>query len=284
VTVLAAGAVENARILLLSDRSAAGGLGNQHDLVGRFYMEHPHCLAADLLFFDPKRDLARFEVYREPELGHVVTRAIHIAEETQRAERLLNFRAYLGPSIPDARARLEPDIIRSTSRLARVLGVRGMAPRAKTRAFRLRVSGEQEPDPESRIRLANERDRFGARKVRLNWRLSPADLRSIQRSLEIIGEEVGRTFAGRLHLRLDEERGWPGKTWGGHHHMGTTRMHVDPRQGVVDANAQVHGIGNLYITGGSVFPAVGVANPTLTIVALSVRLARHLAGRPRGGP
>ena len=61
--------------------------------------------------------------------------------------------------------------------------------------------------------------------------------------------------------------------------MGTTRMHADPRRGVVDADCRVHGIANLYVAGSSVFPTSGAANPTLTIVALALRLAGHLRNR-----
>ncbi len=60
------------------------------------------------------------------------------------------------------------------------------------------------------------------------------------------------------------------------HPSGTTRMSASPRTGVVDANCRVHGVENLYIAGSSVFPTVGHANPTLTIVALAARLAHHL--------
>jgi choline dehydrogenase-like flavoprotein len=66
---------------------------------------------------------------------------------------------------------------------------------------------------------------------------------------------------------------------GGHHHLGTTRMSLDPSQGVVDPTSRMHGIANLYVAGGSVFPTSGSANPTLTIVALALRLAAHLQQR-----
>ena len=61
-----------------------------------------------------------------------------------------------------------------------------------------------------------------------------------------------------------------------HHFMGTTWMHDNPRNGVVDADCRVHGVPNLFIAGSSVFPTGGFANPTLTIVALALRLATHL--------
>ena len=67
-----------------------------------------------------------------------------------------------------------------------------------------------------------------------------------------------------------------------HHHAGTTRMHADPEQGVVDENLRVREWENLFVSGASVFPTAGVANPTLTIVALSLRLADYLSSRPGG--
>jgi choline dehydrogenase-like flavoprotein len=61
-----------------------------------------------------------------------------------------------------------------------------------------------------------------------------------------------------------------------HHHMGTTRMHDDPHNGVVNRDCQVHGISNLFIAGSSVFPSYACDDPTMTIVTLALRLADHL--------
>jgi choline dehydrogenase-like flavoprotein len=99
-------------------------------------------------------------------------------------------------------------------------------------------------------------------------------------------QELTKFGLGRLveDPSLDPE-GWPVSLSSGMHHMGTTRMHDDPRQGVVDANCRVHDLANLYVAGSSVFPTGGVANPTLTNVALAIRLADHLkqtAGDARG--
>jgi choline dehydrogenase-like flavoprotein len=85
--------------------------------------------------------------------------------------------------------------------------------------------------------------------------------------------------ASLVHVELgfdDDLSGWRGAAIGGKHHMGTTRMHRDAAQGVVDPDALVHGTSNLFIAGSSVFPGGGFANPTLTIVALAIRLADHL--------
>jgi choline dehydrogenase-like flavoprotein len=99
----------------------------------------------------------------------------------------------------------------------------------------------------------------------------------MRRAQQIIGEELGRAGLGRLKIELDDDdTRWPSKLEGGCHLMGTTRMHADPRRGVVDPDGRVHGMSNIYIAGPSVFPTVGCANPMLTIVALGLRLADHV--------
>jgi choline dehydrogenase-like flavoprotein len=135
---------------------------------------------------------------------------------------------------------------------------------------------EQAPDPDSRVVLGSERDALGMRRAQLNWRLSQADRYSLYRVLHAIGREFGALGIARLRPLLDANEVWPEEVLGGNHHMGTTRMAHDPRRGVVDADCKVHGIANLYIAGSSVFPTSGSANPTLTIVALALRLASHL--------
>ena len=94
-----------------------------------------------------------------------------------------------------------------------------------------------------------------------------------------LGQEFGRLGIGRVQLRewlLQDDTHWPSLVSGGWHDLGATRMHTDPRQGVVDTQCRVHGLANLYLAGGGVFPTAGSANPTLTIVALALRLADHL--------
>ena len=77
----------------------------------------------------------------------------------------------------------------------------------------------------------------------------------------------------------EDDSEWPSDMRGDQHHMGTTRMQRDPRMGVVDENCRVHGVANLYVAGCSVFPTGGTFNPTLTIVALALRLADHIKER-----
>jgi choline dehydrogenase-like flavoprotein len=141
----------------------------------------------------------------------------------------------------------------------------------------LRAMMEPRPMRDSRIMLSGRRDHFGMPRVRVDWKLHPKDKDGIVRVHTELQGEIERRRLGRLVVDLSEnETGWPNSISGGKHHMGTTRMHRDPRKGVVDANCRVHGTTNLFIAGSSVFPTASFAHPTLTIVALAIRLADHL--------
>ena len=131
----------------------------------------------------------------------------------------------------------------------------------------------------SQVRLAKRRDRLGVPMTILDWRLTSMDWSSIRRTVEIFGEAVRKAGLGTVVSTVGVGKDLPA-VFGNWHHLGTTRMHPDPAYGVVDANCRVHETANLYIAGGSVFPTGGYANPSLTIVALSLRLADHLRSRP----
>ncbi len=114
----------------------------------------------------------------------------------------------------------------------------------------------------------------------LHWELTPLEKHSLRGIHKIIGEQIGITEAGRVrlmeYLRDENDNTWPEFTGGGWHHMGTTRMAADPKKGVVDANCKVHGIANLYMAGASCYATAAAPNPTLTLVALTIRLADHI--------
>jgi choline dehydrogenase-like flavoprotein len=116
-------------------------------------------------------------------------------------------------------------------------------------------------------------------RVALDWQLTELDKRSIRGFYEALGREMGRSGIGRVQILdwlLEDDSSWPDFVSGGWHHMGTTRMSDDPSQGVVDPNGKVHGLSNLYVAGSAVYPTAGAANPTLTLIALSLRLSDHL--------
>ena len=150
-----------------------------------------------------------------------------------------------------------------------------------TQRFRVLVRMENTPNPHSRIALTNDSDAYGVPRVALNWQVNTFDLEYVGRLCALLGQLIG-IAGGRFQIDYDliKAKRRPGTYQG--HHLGTTRMSAHPEDGVVDANLRCHDVSNLYVAGSSVFPAFGFANPTLTIVALSLRLAQHL--RRRMGP
>ena len=146
----------------------------------------------------------------------------------------------------------------------------------------LTMESEQAPNPDSRVRLDRERDALGLRRVVLDWRLSEIDHRTVRVAAATIAAELGRLGVARVQLGewlLRDEVTWPDDLTASNHHLGTTRMADDPRRGVVDRDGRVFGCDNLYVAGSSVFPTGGFANPTVNLVALTLRLAEHLRTR-----
>jgi len=136
---------------------------------------------------------------------------------------------------------------------------------------------EQAPNPESRVSLTSERDANGMQRLKVNWRPTPLDFESLRQNYRILSNELVRTGVGKLEYDPDslEPRAYRYGIVGGHH-IGTTRMSEDPRHGVVDSDCRLHDVPNLYIASSSVFPTSGQANPTLTLLALTLRLADRL--------
>jgi choline dehydrogenase-like flavoprotein len=145
---------------------------------------------------------------------------------------------------------------------------------------RLQMICEPVPDRDSRVTLADTRDALGMPRARVDWRLGDQVKRTFDRAFAIVGKEL--TDAGIADVTLDAPllgRDWPASLEGTWHHMGTTRMSDSPSTGVVDRHCRVHGIGNFYVAGSSVFPTAGANFPTITLVALALRLADHLAAQ-----
>lgn len=301
--VLAAGGTENPRLLLASHQGERAGIGNRHDQVGRFFMEHPHHWSGHVVPFDRAlfRRLGLYRIHRAR--GVPVMAKLTLLEETLRRERMLGWCASLHPHdgrwgarsfqrlARAARGRKKVrgsgrhlanvlrqphDVVASLHRqVLRKLGGSATRPERPPAVLVLNHMTEQAPNPESRVTLSRERDPLGVPRVRVDWRPGPLDVRSLVRAQEILGSALRRSGVGRLRRRLRGRRP-PGDLHGGWHHMGTTRMDMDPKQGVVDERGRVHDVDNLYVAGSSVFPTVGYANPMLTVVALALRLADQL--------
>ncbi|WP_462322085.1 FAD-dependent oxidoreductase [Halochromatium sp.] len=293
--VLAAGGIENPRLLLLSSDVMPSGLGNQHDMVGRCFMEHPHLGGfADIVIADINR-LPR--IYRERILVDGRTaRVCYIPRaDFLRREQLLSasftmsvietFNAEPAVSTDQGAAQsrtmlaaAKPFLTESANANPSLDGQ--PVPQRQPASFGVRMgigcACEQTPNPESRVTLSDQTDALGLRRARLDWRLTEQDRRSLLANIHALGRELGATGIGRMRPRLADDGQWEPRVSGGSHHMGTTRMSDDPRRGVVDRHCRVHGLDNLYIAGSSLFPTSGSANPTLNILALAYRLADHL--------
>jgi choline dehydrogenase-like flavoprotein len=291
--VLACCSIQNARLLLASNRRARAGLGNAHDVVGRYFMEHIEMPAGQLALATPQ---LRNVALHSGDYSKKETRGeLSLSAQAQRSHRVLNGTASLQPLNPSPELKstfqlLTPAVVDAFVRIERgdttALAIlrrldEDFRPlRSGERQFRLFSRQEQAPNPDSRVTLGAERDAMGMPRVRFDWRLTSLDKRSMRTFYRVLGREVGRQGVGRVQvldwLRDGDDASWPTFLSGGWHHMGTTRMHRDPKRGVVDANCRVHGLANLYVAGASVYTTSGSANPTLTLVALTLRLADHL--------
>ncbi len=291
--VLAAGGIENARLLLAGSGGTSRGIGNGSDLVGRFFMEHLH-VRSGVLVPAAALDLGFYDQHVED--GATIRGAVGPTAAALRREDLLNTTFLLVRSdrlrssdtfrslaVVRARSRAEEAepwgphlraLLAHPLRAASTLG-RLAAHRPGPTVYQLAATAEQAPDPACRVVLGSREDRFGMRLPHLVWRVGEWERRSIRRAQELLAAAWQAAGVGRLEGRLGEER--PRRLFRGHwHHLGTTRMDPDPTRGVVDEHSRVHGVANLYVTGSSVFPTGGYANPTLTIVALALRLADEL--------
>lgn len=319
--VLAAGGLETVRLLLASNDVKPGGIGNDHDQLGRYYMSHTAATSGYVTFNSPPA----FDYERDAE-GVYVRRRLWITEAAQRELKLLNvaFRTHLpeiaDPAHKDAilsamyivkdfvlyeysrKMRERPvtlidtlrhlrNIVINPIRLARFsrkwVTQRVLAERklpsvvlgSNRNRFALEFHGEQAPNPESRLTLSSERDRLGMPKLRADWRLTSLDTESLVRAYGVLARALEETGAGRLDYDPDAVRAETIRAgaYGGHH-LGGARMSADPTKGVVDVDCRVHGVDNLFVASSAVFPTSGQANPTLTILALTLRLADKLAG------
>ena len=323
--VLAASAIENARLLLASNRLISSGLGNQNDVVGRFLMDHPGARIGSFKAKDCNAVVDRFGFYgvRHRDRYHMYMHGLVPSAEIQAREHLMHCALYmLGEHAIDdpwdAIKRLlqrrygdvTSDLLaiaKSPGLLAKGLAMRFLAsysvpqwakdfvvnaairfnPNLVVREFqnrgvphKLNALGvdaitEQAPDPDSRITLSPKTDKLGVPMARVNWLVNERARRSLLRVAQLLVQEL--TKAGlptpALETWVREARSQDAPIIDMGHSAGTTRMSEEPKRGVVNSECEVHGVSNLYVAGGSIFPTSGHANPTLMIVALAIRLS-----------
>jgi choline dehydrogenase-like flavoprotein len=290
--VLACGGIENPRLLLASGWSGPGG----RDVVGRYYMDHPKGVAGQVRV-DPAVRRLIHPAYWDARPGRFRL-GIRLSEARQRREGLLDAYLRFHPILESdgqgaaalrelRRHRLEA--LRNPRVVGRlVTGIPEIAALAvfkglnvgRLRAVEIQHFLEQAPRAENRVRLSDRKDAIGHPLARVEWSIGDLDRRTVFALHAALDEELRARGFGRVESPLLSGRDdpWP-ISRDASHHMGTTRMGADPSTSVVDRDCRVHGIGNLYVAGSSVFPSSGYANPTLTILALALRLGDHLTER-----
>ncbi len=319
--VLAAGGLEVTRLLLLSRQTHINGIGNQRDLVGRFYMSHLN-YRFDVQFTPGLPIVWDYEKTRE---SIYCQRAIALSDQQQQQHKLSNHRVFierpnvanlnhkngvfsatyltkvlLKRQVRDLQGQEYERVYGKANHFSHILahgqnillGLPNVLPfsykflskrllsdrklpsaLAHNRAnfYTLRMDSEQVPNPHSRVTLSSQQDCFGLNQLQVDWRTTEQDVQSIEHSIQLIGDAFHRCGVGKIvslsDILLEPQGG---------HYLGTTRMSSSPSSGVVDENCRVYGVSNLFIASSSVFPTASYANPTLTIVALTIRLADHL--------
>jgi choline dehydrogenase-like flavoprotein len=319
--VLACGGIENARLLLASNKDRKQGLGNQNDLVGRYFTDHPRLTLGTVDLAPQSRRNKLYDIkfhYLNRAVqsnGTFVSAQFGLSRQTQQQEGLLNSLLWFSSVFAGEGSAAADALIRMKQRFhgksdpaygfAADLGrmavdpvnlvsfgaARLFQPRALIKKVQIQIVCEPAPNRDSRVTLAEAVDALGMPRVRVDWRVTDQAKRTYDRTLAIFAEELRLGGVGKVALPEPlEGRPWPvtpALPWdnlGTWHHMGTTRMDNSPAEGVVDSDCKVHGLTNLYVAGSSVFPTFGANYPTITIAALAFKLADHIVSRVRSRP
>ncbi len=293
--VIAMGGLENPRFLLNANKQLPNGLGNDGDQVGRYFMEH--------LIYELGNYVIAPQTVDQSGLRHIVSKEKNFIAPTREfirtagipncALRVFGIETYVrDQEANESTKKWVKHRICDSSTLTYLYETfvadvycRKHLPLSVDTIGLIDAASEQVPNPSSRVTLADDVDALGMRRISLNWETTKLDKDALAKPALECGKMFARTDFGRIKLHdwlLTDDADLPdlsdgGHEVGGHHHMGTTRMGLSAQDGVVDANCKVFGTENLYMAGSSVFRTGGHANPTYTIVQLSLRLADHLA-------
>ena len=312
--ILACGGLENTRILLSANHQLPDGIGNQNGMLGRGYMDHPRAVHGTVKL---TKKISLNHTLGLPVSGGKMQLAYGLDNELQEKEELLNSYLSLEPNYSSFVRDFYKGFIKLMKRLLRkgysgkrldfkkeqvadvpemiyLLTPKEILPHSVyytyyklSRIARKFVSklthltivsySDQDLLTDSRVYLGEEKDKLGMRKLVLDWKISERSLKSSLRLIQLLDEHLKKHDLGYVEDGVNELKELPFTD--ASHHIGTTRMSIDPAEGVVDPDCKVHGIKNLYVAGSSVFPTAGHANPTFTIAAMALRLADHLNGQ-----
>lgn len=299
--VVATGGIESARLLLASDQQVVGGVGNSSGLVGRYFADHPATPALRLVR-SPWSSWSLPERQVPGPFGDAMALArIGISDDTQARLGVPGFhlRTWSYPESSQASGQGASGEGASTQGAsgegASAQGASGLSDGAVAgagvaalldplgpppdMATMVSIGFDPSPNRNSRVVLSDVvRNELGERAAEIQWRFTSDDEANMAAVVELVARQFAMLGVGRLDTNP------PAGTWaesveGQHHHMGTLRMSASASAGVVDTDLRLHDVANLYAAGSAVFPTYGHVNPTLNIVALSLRLGDHLADR-----
>jgi choline dehydrogenase-like flavoprotein len=269
IFILACGAVENARLLLLA------GLGGKSGWLGQGFMEHARDFSMNLVPFSRAlfAEASFYDLHTSRD-GFLVGGRLTLSEDVIRSAGLPNGSITL---VPKGAARLferlyhAVDGVFGSTRQRRYGWSKVRSPAKRFDSFGIKLNLEQRPHRWNRIELSNRQDRFGNPLPRLVLRWTDREQNKLDELRGLLREWFSTASLGSLVFTKGRH-----PSLSAHHHAGTTRMGTGPEEGVVDRDGRMFELDNLYLAGASVFPTAGFANPTLTIVAMALRLARHI--------
>lgn len=286
--ILAANALQNARLLLASTDKNKDGLGNSNKLVGKYFMEHPEIKIGELWFksrfpldmykwTEKIRAELAITPYQQKKL-QTLNATIGLRFLSEDKNRISNVQAW---SRKDPRQSMYLYQTQELNKPVEGFFSRHFSIKQKFAAYGIHIRMEQAPNIDSKVYLIkDELDSLGMPKLALKWSFTSIDKRTLLKVTKLLALQIGKANVGRVKLEdflLDEnDLRMPPTVSSGWHHMGTTKMHANPKKGVVDKNCRLHELNNLFVAGASCFPTVGCAPPTLSIVALTIRLSDHL--------
>ncbi|MCU4675541.1 GMC oxidoreductase [Catenovulum sp. 2E275] len=302
VFIMCLGGLENARMLLHFNDKYDNGLGNQGGNVGAYLMEHP-TVRAVYMFKQEKKNFDFYQAHYEQ--SRVIKGFLSLTEQALRQEKSVNLRIPLmnasefelsagissahiladelsQVSMPDDFGTHVMNVLSDLDMVIEGLARKHFDKRIFESAndnigFLPAMMTEQTPIRENCIKLSEKKDGFGLRLMDIEYQITQDDRNRIWKSLNVLAKEFGALGLGRVKLNPEfSSRIWGSQLGFSNHHMGTTKMAETEKDGVVDKNSLVFGTSNLFMAGSSVFCTGSHVPPTLTICAMSIRLAEYI--------
>ena len=304
--IAAGGAMETVRLFLASDKFYPGGLGNKNGLVGRYFQDHcaavvgriyPHDRQQFHDVFDPFykngfKYLPRIRLNpsaaRIQKILHASAQIVFSKRETgilENAKNILNaIKKKRLPSVSDVKLLLNPSKFSTILKAAYRWRIQHRGSSNKGPIW-LEIHSEQEPSFASCIKLGDSKDALGMPRICLDWNISDLTIETIKKTAKLVQKEFNNSKIGKVVLEpwvLEEERRSLRWVRDVYHQSGGLKMGDNEQSGVVDRDCKVFGVKNLYVASSAVFPTSSFSNPTMTTIALAIRICETVKANFRG--